>query len=198
MDLDWTWRQLEATFAQVHDVALECRPAFNAKLRHLQRCGVLGKQNPGRGTAAVYGVTQVISMGFALELLQLGLTPELAAQVVERHWSELLEKSLLAAEDAQEPTRRNFDGRLLIFDPAGLAYLQRKRSSSDRASTSQIDPDELSRRDHVDVVSIERLIQNIIHAADVTGTSALHDAAVPVRDRLREALADAHRGSGSH
>lgn len=190
-DFQWTWKQLEATFAYLHNIASQRRPAFNAKLRHLQRCGVLTGTNRGKGTAVKYGAAHVIDLGFALELLQLGLEPEHAALLLQRFRTELFKRALLAAEELLKPTRHNDYQSFLIFDPEGLAYLQCSQTEaaqlSAQRSLNKIDvrPPDIDSYDRLEIVNVERLVANIVKAADAAGTCAYTVAAMIIRDRLQ-------------
>jgi len=59
---------------------------FRAKLKQLQRMGFPDAINVGRSTNAAYGPVQIFQLAIALELIQLGLTPERATANVRRWW----------------------------------------------------------------------------------------------------------------
>ena len=124
MTLEWSWKQLEAVFAAAHGISRESRPAFNAKLRHLQRSGVLPDTRLGRGNAATYGERHVIRVGFALELLQLGMTPENATAILLRQEHQILSEIAGAAANFAEGEFGESKPHMLIFHPRGLSYLQ--------------------------------------------------------------------------
>jgi hypothetical protein len=74
---------MERTFAERFAVAPECMSTFRGRLQHLQRQksfpdGV----NTGKGKKAVYGWRQLLQLTVALDLIDLGLTPEVAVERV--------------------------------------------------------------------------------------------------------------------
>lgn len=115
---------MEEVFATVHRIAPGKRGAFQARLRHLQRLGVPPGTNTGKGVAAAYGPQQVAILAVALELLQLGLSPEHAATVLEKNGGRILRQVCHAASDL--PMEREYSGaqQLVLIDPGGLSTLQ--------------------------------------------------------------------------
>ena len=82
MSLSLRFSEVEALFAGVHLVASDKRIAFQGRLKALLRIGLLPDVMLGRGRAATYSAPDVFILGVALELLQLGLSPERAVRVV--------------------------------------------------------------------------------------------------------------------
>lgn len=129
MTLVWTWAQMEGVLAQAYGVGGSQRPAFTAKLRHLQRRGILLESNLGRGRATPYGVTEAAHFGFVLELLQLGLSPEGAATLFNQHREFLTEQLAHAALKVASGKLNSGESQWVSLDPRGLAYLQAEQST---------------------------------------------------------------------
>ena len=131
MTVEWSWKQLESVFATIHRISDESRPAFNSKLRHLQRSGVLPDTRSGRGKAATYGAHHVVRVGFALELLQLGMPPEHAITILQRHENQIFSEVAVAAATFLDEKSAASGSRMLILYPRGLSYLQRTTEQED-------------------------------------------------------------------
>lgn len=86
--MDLTFNQVEAVFAKRFDIPATV--AFRGRLQHLQRLKFPTGVNTGRGTKATYGWVQVIQLMVALDLIDLGLTPDLATKSVRRNSDRLM------------------------------------------------------------------------------------------------------------
>jgi hypothetical protein len=75
-EISITFGQLEAMLSVSHDIASDKRTAFQARLKNLHRLGLLSALGAGRGRAAQYRAGDIVEMALALELSQLGLSPE--------------------------------------------------------------------------------------------------------------------------
>lgn len=64
--------------------------AFRGRLQHLQRGGFPEGVNTGKGRPAVYGWSQLLQLAVALDLIDVGLTPEAAKQLIGGHLPELI------------------------------------------------------------------------------------------------------------
>lgn len=69
--------------AEAMEVPEERRSALLGRFQHLQRLSLIEGINPGRGKAAEYRAHQVVVVGIAFQMLQLGLSPERVVQVVK-------------------------------------------------------------------------------------------------------------------
>lgn len=85
MDFEISFAQLEAILAVHHDVADHKRSAFQARLKNLQRLGLVPGVAAGRGRSSAFGAGEVVKMALAVELLQLGLPPERAVRLVREN-----------------------------------------------------------------------------------------------------------------
>ena len=65
-----------------HSIAVDKRTALRGRLQHFQRKRFPPGANTGRGKPAAYGWDQLILLGVAFDLLELGLTPDLVIELV--------------------------------------------------------------------------------------------------------------------
>lgn len=86
----FTFGQLEELLATVHHIAPERSIAFQGRLKHLQRWGFPTREKPGKGKAIAYTIEHVLRAVLALELIQAGINPKFAIDMVEANWSSLL------------------------------------------------------------------------------------------------------------
>jgi hypothetical protein len=86
----FTFGQLEELLATVHHIAPDRKIAFQGRLKHLQRWGFPTREKPGKGKAIAYTIEHVLRAVVALELIQAGINPKFAIDMVEANWSSLL------------------------------------------------------------------------------------------------------------
>lgn len=113
---------VEGVFASLHNIRDDKRVAFRARLKHLQRLGFPPGVNTGTGKRAEYHGQQIFLLGLALEMLQLGLTPERATHVIQRNYTPICACARLALfglnkDGAEAPSM------FVRFDPAALDAL---------------------------------------------------------------------------
>jgi hypothetical protein len=89
--MDLTFNQVEAVFSQRFGIPADKAVAFRGRLQHFQRLKFPAGVNTGRGTKATYGWVQVIQLMVALDLIDLGLTPDLATKSVRQNSDRLME-----------------------------------------------------------------------------------------------------------
>lgn len=105
MGLELTFGQVEAVLAMMNNIASDKRPAFTARLKHLRSNGLPRGNRPGRGKAGSFGFGQLMQMIIALELIQSGIPPALAAKIVLGNWYSLRITVLLATYNQTELRR---------------------------------------------------------------------------------------------
>lgn len=88
--MNLTFNQMEAAFTARFQIPADKAVAFRGRLQHLQRLGFPSGVNTGRGTKATYGWTQMIQLMVALDLIDLGLTPDVAAKGVRQNSDRVL------------------------------------------------------------------------------------------------------------
>lgn len=95
MPVDFSFGQVEAVCAAMQDIASDKRPAFTSRLKHLMsamakaRAAEVRDKGPGRGRAAKFSFPQLMKVVIAVELIQAGTPPALAAKLVEGNWLQL-------------------------------------------------------------------------------------------------------------
>jgi hypothetical protein len=86
---EFTFGQVEAIMASLHDIADHKRVAFAGRLKFLQKNGVPRRTRPGRGKTGSYNFSQLMQLAAAVELLKSGMTPQRAARLIDRNWGVL-------------------------------------------------------------------------------------------------------------
>jgi hypothetical protein len=82
----FTYAQVETALAKFFGMPAEVQAGmFRARLVHLRRLG-FAPQGEGRGTRIEYERDDVLRWLFALKLQDVGIAPQIAAQVVDRTW----------------------------------------------------------------------------------------------------------------
>lgn len=96
--------EIERTLQLAHGVSDERAPQFRARLRNLMRSdrGNIALPSGGRGRRANYDPADLFKLGFTLELLQAGITPERAAISVAQHWPDLVEQIFMVRKSIQD------------------------------------------------------------------------------------------------
>jgi hypothetical protein len=113
---------VDGLFASLHNIRDDKRVAFRARLKHLQRLGFPPGVNTGTGRAAVYGGEQIFLLGVALEMLQLGLSPERAVSVIRNNQTPISAAARIALTGI-EMTPSGPRQMFLRFDPSALNEL---------------------------------------------------------------------------
>lgn len=102
--------------------------AFLGRFQHLQRLRLVQGINPGRGKQAEYRANHVLVIALAMQLLQLGLTPETAVRLIQTNQDRVRLGTLLAVQSAD-----SLSPAFLYFDPALLTELGDRNGEYDRA-----------------------------------------------------------------
>lgn len=104
--------------AMAMDVPESGASAFLGRFQHLQRLRLVQGINPGRGKQAQYRANHVVVIAIALQLLQLGLTPERAVKIITENKDRVRLALMLAMPSDGMP-----QPSVLYFDPALLTRL---------------------------------------------------------------------------
>lgn len=100
--------------ARALDIPAERESSFLGRFQHLQRLSLIEGINPGRGKAAQYQAHQVVVIALAFQLLQLGISPEKAVQMIKANQDRVrLAISLAIGLKDFEPSYLWFDAALL-------------------------------------------------------------------------------------
>lgn len=102
--------------------------AFLGRFQHLQRLRLVQGINPGRGKQAQYRANQVLVIAIAMQLLQLGLTPERAVRMMQDNQDRVRLCIMLAV-----PSPEALEAAFLYFDPALLTDLGDRGDEYDHA-----------------------------------------------------------------
>jgi hypothetical protein len=119
--------------AELHDVPPAKEGALKGRLQHFQRLGFPAGVNTGRGKPAEYGVSAILRIVVAFEMLQLGIMPERAIGIVRLLGPVIVQAAghggdrLLKSEHAEE------GDLLLFFDPCALGSLTGLYDDTERA-----------------------------------------------------------------
>lgn len=99
-----TYAILDATLAQVNDIAPAKRTAFMGRLKNLIRLDFMGKPPSGKGRASYYTVEDVLQFALAVELIQSSVSPEMLVEIMPSIWEQVGEKACaIAREGKREP-----------------------------------------------------------------------------------------------
>jgi len=112
--MELTFNQVEAVFTDRFAIPADKAVAFRGRLQHLQRLNFPTGVNTGRGKKASYGWMQIIQLMVALDLIDLGITPDVAARGVRRGTDRLLgavSKVICTFETAQALAKALKKGR---------------------------------------------------------------------------------------
>ena len=87
MGFELSFGQVEAVLAKLNKIADHKRVAFMSRLKHLQKNGCPDRQKrPGRGKPGAYSFSELMQTAIAVDLLQSGLPPALAAKIATGTW----------------------------------------------------------------------------------------------------------------
>lgn len=122
------FREVESVLAHLIGVFPEKRPRFQARLKQFQRLKFPEGANAGKTARADYRAEQVFKLAMALELLQVGITPERAINYAQSWWPKI-RKGLIHARIRQAPTA-------VLFFPKDFGGLTESDDSEQVAWTS--------------------------------------------------------------
>lgn len=103
-----------------HQIDVKHSDAFRARLKHLQRLGFPSGINTGKGKAAQYGWRELFLQFVALELIELGLTPERARIICSVNEGAIMR----AFSETIYPKILDRDARFLVIHSASLDHLR--------------------------------------------------------------------------
>jgi hypothetical protein len=117
------YKDIEAVLAHLVGVYPDKRPRFQARLRQLQRMEFPKGINAGRSGRAHYSGDHLVQIAIAVELLQVGMTPERVIKTVELWWDKI-RKGWLLAEKCPHPV-------IISFKPKDFSGLRSSTELSD-------------------------------------------------------------------
>lgn len=114
--------------AYAMDVDSAGASAFLGRFQHLQRLRLVEGINPGRGKQAEYRAHHAVVIAIAMQLLQLGMTPERAVRIIKDNQDRVRLGISLAVPSSEE-----FASAFFHFDPALLSELGATSDECDHA-----------------------------------------------------------------
>lgn len=101
-ELKLRFGELEAVLAHLNGIPSHQRTAFQARLKNFHRLGFPAGIGQGRGKAVIYTAREVLLMAVAVELTQLGLTPERVIEVITDDELPVWQCTAMAARSLKE------------------------------------------------------------------------------------------------
>ena len=117
--MKFSFADVDCALATVHEIREPKRKAFTARLQNLQKHGFPTGTNTGRGRRASYEPGHVVLIGIALELIQLGLTPERAVNLIRSNMAVVRAAAAVSAEPSAS-NKSEFEPVVLYFNPLVL------------------------------------------------------------------------------
>ena len=125
--------RIESFLAEIHNIAPSKRTAFQSRLKNFIRLGWPTGMATTKGKAAIFDASQYVQMALAIELTQLGLTPERVIRVLGKNWYPVamcIQMAARALSDApggfrkdNTPSETDPLAMYLFFDPCALSSL---------------------------------------------------------------------------
>lgn len=147
MPVEFTFGQIEAVCADLNRIASDKRVAFMGRMKQLQKWFTDDdkERRPGRGKAGSYRFSDLMRFVIAVELIQAGIMPQMAAKLVAGSWS-LLRMNIYVCSFAPEDT--------IGFTSKPTEYLWMLNVEALRALTSDGEG-EWDHMERIDAVPIE-------------------------------------------
>jgi hypothetical protein len=154
--LELSFGQVEAVCAALNRIASDKRVAFAGRLKQLQKHGIMEeRRRPGRGKAGTYDFGDLMRFVVAVELVQAGLMPQMAARLVACNWSSIQHVAFAATYTGEEmeewqemPFGPNTDDWYWMLTPEALRDMTEERLSKfdHYEGMMSVPVDELSQR----------------------------------------------------
>ncbi len=132
-----SYAHLEATLVSHLNVAPEHRTKFSMRIKQFQRLHWPRGVNTGGKSRVAYNAAQLLELALAFELVQLGLPPKRARELVESWWDDL-RQAFLRARDNSFPIIFAF----IQGDFAGLLAAPMAGARSDGVAVIGTDPND--------------------------------------------------------
>lgn len=101
-ELTFNHSQVFDVLCHLNRIAIDKRATFQARLKHLQRLKFPEGVNTGKGKPAQYKFSHLMQMVIAIELIQAGMTPQVAADLVDANWYGIRQTIYLATAQPNE------------------------------------------------------------------------------------------------
>lgn len=126
-----SYKAVESLLADLHDVSPKRLPALRARLKHLKRLGFPAGVNTGRGRPADYNAASVLQLMLALELVEIGLTPERAINLIRHFGFVVVQAAFHGSKHLLRTRMEEDDDFFFSLDPKALAVLTEPESSGE-------------------------------------------------------------------
>jgi hypothetical protein len=195
-----SFSQVEAMLSRLHKIDWAKRGAFVSRLKHLQKQGVPDRQDAGRGRSSSYSFNDMMQIAMALEVIQAGLPPQLAAALVLRSWDMINVacttwlKEYIKDPEATFPAHYAF-----VFTPRALSDLGQEDEFMDSMEAVSIHDlhTRLLQNRRVVAISSDQLLRDVIDIAvelDYASVEQIHADLWSLEERhQRELTAIAER-----
>ena len=129
-----TFGTLEAVLANLHEIADTKRTAFQSRLKNFHRLGYPLRFESSKGKAGIYAPGTMVEIALALEMTQLGLSPERIVNVLTLNRFPVFSAIRMATGDlCRKPNGFDVESvkaddpssMFLFFDPAALSGLMK-------------------------------------------------------------------------
>lgn len=138
----WTFGQLDAVLADIHKIADSKRTAFQSRLKNFHRLKFPHGFQSSKGKTATYSVGDIFMMALAVEMTQLGLSPERVVRVLVSNWFPVTMAARMAADalvsdpygfdlEGAFPEKKDPLSMFLFFDPSALQGLSTDAAGDD-------------------------------------------------------------------
>ncbi|WP_022684603.1 hypothetical protein [Sphingobium bisphenolivorans] len=178
MGIKFSFAQVSSILESVHRIAPVHSSAFRARLKHLQRLGFPSGINTGKGKAAAYGFRELMMLAVALQLIEIGMSPEKATGICQANESDIVRYTVKAINLANSDKKMEY---FLVVHHSSLENLRAEREEDQhddyRQSAIVIGHTELSRLlanklspfERLSIVSLHVLILSIYGGATKEG-----------------------------
>lgn len=130
--IELSFSEVEMCLADVHQIRTDRRGAFTARIKNLLKLGLLPDVQAGRGRAASYAAWDLFVIAVAIELAQLGLSPDRAVNAIRANQKSLAAGIYLAAHGLLSEYE---EAILFYFDPASLEDMMKQAPKGDRTAS---------------------------------------------------------------
>ena len=121
--VDFTFGQMATVLEYLNQIAPEKRVAFGSRIKHLQKWGIRPEEQPGRGRAGTYSISDLFKMAMGIDLTQAGFPPGQASRLVSENWTTIREALLIVAQKPEHEELDPDNDYLLIAAPSLLRDL---------------------------------------------------------------------------
>lgn len=163
---------LESLLGRVHEVASDKRMAFQARLKNFLRLGLIDDVKAGRGKAAKFEAEHILMLALAIELSQIGVSPEKAVSIIRNNISKIAAAVLVSVSSTKNGFGNDWSPTVIYFDPKALSSLTLDDQSVAEVKFSNVEQFKLAFRDTISdqtrlaVISLTAMIVRLADGLD--------------------------------